>query len=190
MDETVSTSAWPLTEGHHWFGAMSMNAAPACVIQQGQQLGSDRAQVLRGLGSGRSRRALLAQPREVGRKPLVLSREVRERDRQPVVLGPNQGVLAGKPLGLGRESRKSLLGRTGAGLGFVALLLAPLHPVTPETSDRALSRAAHPRSSSHALRRNSHQPRCCGCGCCCATGCGAVNTRRSARGAHGSLADF
>jgi len=55
-----------------------MNAAPARVIQQGQQLGSDRAQVLWRLGSGRSRRALLAEPREVGCKPLVLGREARD----------------------------------------------------------------------------------------------------------------
>src|SRR4051794_15260925 len=33
-------------------GGRSMNAAPARVIQQGQQLGSDRSEVLRGLGSG------------------------------------------------------------------------------------------------------------------------------------------
>src|SRR6185436_3878459 len=114
-------------------GGRSMNAAPARVTKQGQQLGSDRCQVLRRLGSGRSRRKLLTHPRKVGRKPLVLSREARDHDRQPVALGPNQGVLAGKPLVLSREGCKSLLGHTGAGLGFVALLLAPLHPVTPET---------------------------------------------------------
>ena len=52
--------ARPLIEMHYRLGGRSMNAAPARVIQQGQQLGSDRAQVLWGLGSGRSRRALLA----------------------------------------------------------------------------------------------------------------------------------
>src|SRR4051812_48285487 len=103
MDETFSSIAWSLTERHHRLGGRSMNAAPARVTKQGQQLGPDRSQVLCGLGSGRSRRALLAQPREVGRKPLVLGREARERDRQPVILGPNQGVLTGKALGLSRE---------------------------------------------------------------------------------------
>src|SRR5215217_5768211 len=103
-----------------------MKAAPTRLIKQGQQLSSDRFHVLARFGTGRSRRELRAQPREVGRKPLVLGVKAGDLDRQPVVLGTNQRVLTCEPAILSREGCRLLLSQSGSGLGVVALLLAQL----------------------------------------------------------------
>jgi hypothetical protein len=129
-----------------------MKAAPSRLIQQGQQRGSEILHLLLRLsaGSGGLRRKLSTQPRDLSRKPVVLITETGDLDRQPVVLVTKAGVLACKPVVLGREGCHLLLSKPGAGLGFVPLLLAELHPIAPQTGRGILSRFTHAETCSQS----------------------------------------
>src|SRR4051794_25417397 len=82
------------------------------VVEQGQQLGSERLYLLFGLsaGFGRVWGKLAAEPSDLGRKLVVLS----------------------------REDRYLLLGNPRTGLGLVPLLLPELCPVAPEAGCRGV----------------------------------------------------
>jgi hypothetical protein len=69
------------------------------------------------------------------------------------------GVLGCKPLVLSREDGHLLLCDPGSGLGFVALLLAKLHPVLPEARGSTLGSIAHRRDiiSMRAIRPKHHK---------------------------------
>src|SRR4051812_22201239 len=91
-----------------------MRGALNRVVEQGQQLGSERLYLLFGLsaGFGRVWGKLAAEPGDLGRKLVVLS----------------------------REDCYLLLGNPRTGLGLVPLLLPELYPVAPEAGSRGLCR--------------------------------------------------
>src|SRR3954471_7111203 len=98
-----------------------MRGALNRVVEQGQQLGSERLYLLFGLsaGFGCVWGKLAAEPGDLGRKLVVLS----------------------------REDRHLLLGNPRTGLGLVPLLLPELCPVAPEAGSRVLSSVTHRRAS-------------------------------------------
>jgi hypothetical protein len=67
-----------------------------------------------------------------------------------IALVAQLGVLAREPVVLGREGCHLLLSKPGAGLGFVPLLLAELHPVAPQTCRGILSRFTHAETCSQS----------------------------------------
>src|SRR3954465_5353276 len=98
-----------------------MRGALNRVVEQGQQLGSERLYLLFGLsaGFGRVWGKLAAEPSDLGRKLVVLS----------------------------REDRHLLLGNPRTGLGLVPLLLPQLCPVAPEAGGRGLPRVTPRRAA-------------------------------------------
>ena len=98
-----------------------MRGALNRVVEQGQQLGSERLYLLFGLsaGFGCVWGKLAAEPSDLGRKLVVLS----------------------------REDCYLLLGNPRTGLGLVPLLLPELCPVAPEAGSSALSSVTHRRAS-------------------------------------------
>src|SRR3954468_855472 len=87
-------------------GATSMKAAPARLIQQGQQRGFEVLHLLFRLGTG-----------------LGCIR---------VEQGTETGDLIRKPVVLSRKDHNLLLGNPGSGLGLIPLMLPKVRSVTPE----------------------------------------------------------
>src|SRR4051812_27073202 len=116
---------------------MSMKSVLGRLIEQRQQLGSERLHLLFGLRAGASR---------IGSEQ-----------------GPQPGDLGRELVILSCEDRDFLLSNLGSGLGLVSLLLAELGPVAPEARGRVLSSVTH-AATRNGLRapppRPPRAPRC------------------------------
>ena len=106
-----------------------MKAAPARLIQEGQQRGSEVLHLLFGLGAGAGyiRVEQGAEPSNLIRKPIVLS----------------------------RKDCNLLLGNPGTGLGLIPLMLSKVGSVTPETDGSGFGFVAHAHTL-RLLRRHGH----------------------------------
>ena len=94
-----------------------MKAAPARLIQQGQQRGFEVLHLLLRLGAG-----------------LGCIR---------VEQGTETGDLIRKPVVLSRKDRNLLLGNSGSRLGLIPLMLPKMRPVTPETDGSGFRFVTH-----------------------------------------------